>query len=410
MEICVQKFGGSSLVSIQLRMQVVERVINSINAGCKPVIVVSAMGRNGDAYATDTLIALVNKVNSNPCLRNMDLLLNCGEIISSVVLAETLNKHKLTAVALTGWQCGVNTNQNYGNARIEYIDTGVIEQLLKEDKIPVVAGFQGYHNSSKEVTTLGRGGSDTTAVAIAAALGCKSCEIYTDVDGVKTADPCLVPNAPTLSSITYREVIELAHLGAKVIHPRAVEIAMEAGIELRIFAVNRSGVGTVISKSPVTKDGKKISDRVVTGIAHLNSRAHVRVTGAEDFNRTDLTLDIFEKLADQNISLDFIYVSPDLIAFIIDDQMSELVKEVLAGLKLNITVDQGYAKVSVVGAGMHGVPGVMARVIRSLEKAGVPIYQTTDSHANISCLIKEKNLVVAVRALFDEFELCEEEG
>jgi aspartate kinase len=193
------------------------------------------------------------------------------------------------------------------------------------------------------------------------------------------------------------------------VHPRAVEIAMEAGIELKILAADQDGFGTTITQSTGTRpDGRQIVDRVVTGIAHLPKRAHVRISGIEDFNKSAVTLEIFNLLAQNQISVDLIYLSPELIAFIVDDEKAELVKKVLADLGLNIIVEQGYAKVSVVGAGMHGVPGVMARVVRSLEKAAVPIYQTTDSHANISCLIKEKDLLPAVRALYDEFELSKE--
>lgn len=408
MKTCVQKFGGSSLISVKQRKQVVDRITRTINDGYQPVVVVSAMGRAKDPYATDTLIELVKEINSDPCLRNMDMLLSCGEIISAVVLAETLNQLGYTAVALTGWQSGIITDENFGNARILSVNTDLITKLLEEGKIPIVTGFQGC-TLSGEVTTLGRGGSDTTAVALGAALSCDTVEIYTDVDGVKTADPRLIPDAPTISSITYQEIMELAHLGTRVIHPRAVEIAMEAGIELKILGLDQLSCGTIIRKGLSGRiDPKQISDRVVTGIAQITGCAHVKISGVEDFNKSHLTLIIFDILATKGVSVDLIYLSPKLIAFIIDDKMSALVREVLADLGLNIIVDLGYAKVSVVGAGMHGVPGVMARVVRSLDQANVPIYQTTDSHANISCLIKEKKLAAAVRALFDEFELSKE--
>jgi len=405
MTVCVQKFGGSSLITRELREQVALRVIEKLHSQVQPVVVVSAMGREGDAYATDTLLNLVKSVNPLPTSRNLDLLLSCGEIISAVIMAETLNRLGYQAIALTGWQAGIVTDQHHGNARIVSIDPEPLKQHLTKGKIPVVAGFQGY-STDQEVTTLGRGGSDITAVALGAALGCKVVEIYTDVDGVKTADPRIIPEAPTLSSITYKEIIELAHLGAKVVHPRAVEIAMEAGLELKILATAQAGVGTTITRSPlVLGQHKKISDRVVTGIAHLAKRAHVKISGCDDFNNSPVTLKIFEILAENKVSVDLIYLSPELIAFIVDDEVSALVKEVLSNLGLNISVEQGYAKVSVVGAGMHGVPGVMARVVRCLEKVNVPIYQTTDSHANISCLIREKDLAVAVRALYEEFDL-----
>ena len=408
MEFCVMKFGGSSLVTGELRQLVAQRIIAKVESGCDPVVVVSAMGRAGDAYATDSLMDLLRSVNPSPSPQNLDLLLSCGEVISAVVLAETLNQAGYRAQALTGWQAGIVTDQSFGNARIVSIDPETVIQASAQKIIPIVAGFQGQTSSGK-VTTLGRGGSDITAVAIAAALDCQHVEIYTDVDGVKTADPRLIPDAPTIAALTYGEVIELAHLGAKVVHPRAVEIAMEAGIELKILSTDQAGPGTTIASGVSgKKDRPKITDRVVTGIAHLTRRAHVKISGLADFNQSELTLKLFDLLAQNKISIDLIYLSPQLIAFIIDDENAESVKEVLADLGLNITVEKGYAKVSVVGAGMHGVPGVMARVVRSLEQANVPIFQTTDSHANISCLVREEDLIAAVRALFAEFELSKE--
>ncbi len=410
MKICVQKFGGSSLALDKSRILVANRILGALERGYRVIVVVSAMGRMDEAYATDTLISLARATHNPPSPRNLDLLLSCGEIISAVILAETLNRLGQQAIALTGWQCGIVTDQNFGDARILSVKTDLLTQMLLEDKIPVVTGFQGY-SVLGEVTTLGRGGSDTTAVALGAALDCEVVEIYTDVDGVKTADPRLIPDAPTLASITYHEIMELAHLGTKVIHPRAVEIAMEAGLELRILGIDGLGCGTIIKKGLRRRiEGKLVMDKIVTGIAQLSGRAHVKITGVEDFNKSPLTLTIFDVLAKKGISVDLIYVSPQLIAFIIEDKMSSLVRKVLTELGLNIIVDQGYAKVSVVGAGMHGVPGVMARVVRSLEQADVSIYQTTDSHANISCLVKENQLALAVRALFDEFELCKKGG
>ncbi|MDI9419777.1 MAG: aspartate kinase [Firmicutes bacterium] len=408
MEFCVQKFGGSSLTTDNLRHLVAQRIIEKIESGCAPVVVVSAMGRAGDKYATDSLIDLIHSVSKNPDPQNLDLLLSCGEVISAVILAETLNRLGCRARAMTGWQAGIVTDQSFGNARIISVDPEAVIEASSEKCVPVIAGFQGQSPSGK-ITTLGRGGSDITAVAIAAALECRIVEIYTDVDGVKTADPRLIPDAPTIAALTYNEVMELAHLGAKVVHPRAVEIAMEARIELKVLGTDQTGFGTTIAPGPGgKKGGAKISDRVVTGIAHLPRRAHVKISGLADFNQSEVTLQVFDLLARNQISIDLIYLSPQLIAFIIDDDKVKVVEQVLAGLGLNVTVDQGYAKVSVVGAGMHGVPGVMARVVRSLEQANVPIFQTTDSHANISCLIREKDLLAAVRALFAEFELAKE--
>ncbi len=409
MKILVQKFGGSSLKTSELRKEVTHHILRAKENGYVPVVVVSAIGREGDPYATDTLINLIKDVNKNSCSRNMDLLLSCGEIISAVVLAETLNAVGHSALAVTGWQCGILTDAQYRNAHLLSINVNKIISILDKGVVPVITGFQGV-TVNGEITTLGRGGSDTTAVALGAVLHSEWVEIYTDVDGVKTADPRLIPDAPTMSSLTYREVIELAHLGAKVIHPRAVEIAMEEGVLLKILPTASAGKGTVIGSGiSGNQGGERIGDRVVTGIAHLGRRAHVRISGVDDFNKSRLALNIFDMLANRDVSVDLIYLSPKLIAFIIDDEMCDTVKEVLCDLGLNTSVETGFAKVSVVGAGMHGVPGVMARVVRCLEESQVPIHQTTDSHANISCLIREKELTEAVRALYQEFGLNKEE-
>lgn len=408
MKITVQKFGGSSLNANELREQVVKHIKVAISDGYAPVVVVSAIGRDGEPYATDTLIKLAKSISPTPDPSNLDLLLNCGEVISATLLVETLNQHGIAATALTGWQSGIITDKNYGRARVLSVDPSRVKQVLEAGQVCVVAGFQGV-TSDGEITTLGRGGSDTTAVVIAAALQCQSVEIYTDVDGVKVADPHLVPNAPTLVSLDYHEIMEMAHLGTKVIHPRAVEIAMKSGIDLKILST-KAGYGTLITNQAkgYEMSGEQIADRVVTGIANLGDRAHVKISGPVDFNQSPLKLRIFELLAQNKVSVDLIYLSPGLIAFIIDNEMSQLVKKVLADLGLNIIVEQGYAKVSIVGAGMHGVPGVMSRLVSSLTQVQVAIYQTTDSHANISCLIKETDLSVAVKALCDEFDLIKE--
>lgn len=411
MKTIVQKFGGSSLATPRLREQVIGHIKRARSEGYWPVVVVSAMGRKGDSYATDTLLELAKNIHSSPDSRNLDLLISCGEVISAVILAETLNKQGIAASVLTGWQSGIQTDEKFFDARILSIHPDRIEKMLRDNRIPVVTGFQGVTKGG-DVTTLGRGGSDTTAVALGVVLEADLVEIYTDVDGVKAADPRLVPDAPTLKSITYREVAELAHLGAKVIHPRAVEIAMEQGIPLKVLSTDSSGEGTVIYHGVKEKSdgGERVGDRVVTGIAHLGDRAQVKIRGEHDFNKTGLALKIFDILARKGISVDLIYLSPDLIAFIVDVEKAADAREVLAPLGLNVTVEVGFAKVSVVGAGMHGVPGVMARVVSSLENAKIDIYQTTDSHANISCLVKEEDLPQAVRALYQEFRLNKEGG
>lgn len=407
MRIIVQKFGGSSLATSEIRCEAFQRVQDAVDKGYTPVVVVSAMGRQGDPYATDTLLSLMEETNPKAGARNSDLLISCGEIISATIFAEGLSSMGLPAEALTGWQCGIYTDDTHSSARVQRIHSDRIWKSLNCGKIPVITGFQGVTDNN-EVTTLGRGGSDTTAAALGVVLQAECVEIYTDVDGVKTADPRLIPNAPTLKVLSYREVVELAHLGTQVVHPRAAEIAMEEGIPIRVLSTIKPGSGTMIGhnlKEHAGVGGEPVGDRIVTGIAHLTNRAHVLITGDRDFHSSRLAPKVFDLLAQHGVSVDLIFLSVDLIAFIIDESKVQLTRDALTSLDLNVKIEEGFAKVSVVGAGMHGVPGVMARVVNALERENIPIFQTTDSHANISCLVRENDVKQAVQALYKEFHL-----
>ncbi|HHT42519.1 MAG TPA: aspartate kinase [Firmicutes bacterium] len=407
MRIVVQKFGGSSLTSLELRREAMQRVWETADQGLTPVVVVSAMGRIGDPYATDTLLELIQETNPNAKGENVDLLLSCGEIISAAVFAEGLRSMGLPATALTGWQCGITTDAVHLGARVLEVQSERLWEILRMGRIPVVAGFQGVTKEGV-VTTLGRGGSDTTAAVLGVVLKAERVEIYTDVDGIKTADPRIVPDAPTLQVMSYREVVEMGHMGAKVLHPRAAEIAMEEGIPVQVRSVQRSSGGTSIGhgvKSKSAVGGEPVSDRVVTGIAHLGKRAQVKISGVGDFHASGLGARVFRVLAEAGVSVDLIYLSTDTAAFVIDQAKVGIAREALAPLELELEIKLGFAKVSVVGAGMHGVPGVMARVVNCLNDEGIPIYQTSDSHANISCLILEEHTARAVQALYREFHL-----
>lgn len=407
MRIIVQKFGGSSLATPELRTEALQRVKESLEEGFHPVVVVSAMGRRGDPYATDTLLDIIYEVNPRAEGVNVDLLMACGEIISASLFAESLCRAGFPAEALTGWQSGIITDGVHQGARVNSVQSGKLTQLLLAGKIPVVAGFQGVSTNDK-VTTLGRGGSDTTAAVLGVVLKAERVEIFTDVDGIKTADPNLIPDAPTLKAMSYREVVEMGHLGAKVLHPRAAEITMEEGIPLQIRSVCHSKGGTMIGHGvnpQVSFMGEKVVDRVVTGIAQLGKRAQVKIRGISNFHNSGVSTKIFQLLAEAAVSVDLIYLSPDLIAFVIDQVKVDVTQGVLNSLGLDVSIEVGFAKVSVVGAGMHGVPGVMARVVNCLESEEIPIYHTTDSHANISCLVLEKHVPRAVQALYREFQL-----
>lgn len=403
MKVIVQKFGGTSVATAALREDVVRHVARAIDEGYRPVVVVSAMGRKNDPYATDTLIGLARDAGGPTGGRELDLLMSCGETISAVIMAQTLKAKGYPAIALTGAQAGIITDDHYGEARVLRVDTERMQQALAEGKIPVVAGFQGC-TADGDVTTLGRGGSDTSASVVGVALGADLVEIYTDVDGVKTADPRLVPDAITLEHMTYAEVVEMALLGAKVIHPRAVEIAREGRVPLKVRATTGSGAGTLITDGrPATRAADQMIDRPVVGIAHVLGRAHVTL----DVHAAppEAVSGVFRALGDAGISVDMIDVSPEQIRVTIQSSFSDKARELLTQLGFTAEVSVGYAKVSVVGAGMHGVPGVMARVASALARAGVVIYQTTDSHANISCLVREADAATSVTVLHQEFGL-----
>lgn len=410
MRIVVQKFGGSSLATPEVRSEALQRVWEAVEEGLSPVVVVSAMGREGDPYATDTLLDLIYRMNPGAEGSNVDLLVSCGEIISASIFAEGLRKMELPAVALTGWQCGITTDDVHLGARVTSVQPEKLWEILGAGIIPVVAGFQGVTETGR-ITTLGRGGSDTTAAVLGVVLKAELVEIFTDVDGIKTADPRLVPDAPTLKVMSYREVVEMGHMGAKVLHPRAAEITMEEGIPLQIRSVVHSKGGTTVGRGVGLKTpfgGEKVTDRVVTGIAHLGKRAQVKIEGthdSDDFHRSGLAATVFQSLAEAGVSVDLIYLSPDLIAFVIDQAKVDITKGVLTPLGLHVKIEVGFAKVSIVGAGMHGVPGVMARVVTCLEREAIPIFQTTDSHANISCLVLEEHVPRAVQGLYKEFQL-----
>ncbi len=406
MRIIVQKFGGTSVATSEGRENVVKKVKEALGNGFGVVVVVSAIGRAGDPYATDTLIGLARGVLKSVKPRELDLLMSCGENISTVVMVQTLKAQGIEASAFTGGQAGIITDHHFNSSRIIEIKPENLWNCLEEGRVAVVAGFQGV-TTDGEITTLGRGGSDTTASALGVALNAEVVEIYTDVDGVMTADPRLVPQAKPLSVMTYSEVCEMAHLGAKVVHPRAVEIAMEGRIPLRIRSTFSDNLGTLISDGTPIGNIEIRSEKVVTGLAHISEMALVRMTSNEDLNKNGKVLEIFQQMAHSGISVDMIQVSPFQIAFIIKGDLAEKAKDTISVLNLEHQVEKGYAKVAIVGTGMRGVPGVMARMVKGLQKENISIYHSTDSHINIACLVKQEEMCKALQALHDEFELAD---
>lgn len=407
MKITVQKFGGTSLVNSEQRDRVCDIIQKTLDSGTRAVIVVSAMGRKQDPYATDTLIDLVREVNPDPPAREMDLLMACGEIISGVVLAAQLESRGIPARFLTGEQAGIVTDGNFNNAHIQYINPKNVIDCLEEGRVPVVAGFQGKAENG-ELTTLGRGGSDTTASALGVALRAEVIEIFTDVEGVMTADPRIVDNARLLDDITYNEICQLARDGAKVIHPRAVEIAMQSGIPLRVRSTFSDSAGTLITNQNQGRPDsvRIIRDRLIAGITYTSNIAQIKVNISQmGDNKKGAELKIFQTLANDGISIDFISVQPDLIMFTVPTDDSARTIDILRSIGLNPDVEMRCAKVAVVGAAMTGIPGVMARVVEALTDNNIPILQSGDSYTNIWCLVKREHMEKAVRALHDKFEL-----
>lgn len=405
MRIVVQKFGGTSVATPKSREMAVGKIARAQEQGFQSVVVVSAMGRKGDSYATDTLIDLARRECKQVAARELDLLMCCGEIISAVVMAATLQDAGIDAAVLTGGQAGIMTDSNFSSARIQKIDPARILNLLKMGRTPVVCGFQGA-SADGEMTTLGRGGSDTTAAALGAALNARMVEIYTDVDGIMTADPRIVDNARILDMISYSEVCQLAQQGAKVIHPRAVEIAMQKSIPLVVKSTFSEKPGTLITNiGKEDSSGTYVEDRIATGVTYLSNIAQIRVRLGSASHQAGVS--VFKAMSENGISVDLINVLPDQIMFTVGQEMMDKAAATLHGLGFDIETVSGCAKVSVVGGGMREVPGVMASFVEALSTSGIVILQTVDSNASISVLVRQSDVSQAVQALHEKFGLAQ---
>lgn len=402
MQILVQKFGGTSVQNEENRNHVINHIKNALVQDYKVVVVVSALGRKPDPYATDTLLDLIDFPSNQNTKREVDLLMSCGETIASVVLSNELQKKHIRAAALTGAQAGFITNEDFNQAKIKEVKTARMMQELEQNDVVVVAGFQGQ-TASGEITTIGRGGSDTTAAALGAALDAERIEIFTDVNGIMTADPRVVSSARALDVVTYTEICNLAYQGAKVIHPRAVEIAMQAKIPIRVRSTYMQDEGTLVTASRVQEAGKDITDRMITGIAHMSSITQIRIHTKKEAHR--LQSEVFKAMAEAGISVDFINISPTGVIYTVPETHTQKALHILETLGFQPEITENCAKVSAVGAGMTGVPGVASRIVQSLTNAGVQILQSADSHTTIWVLINEKDLSAAVNALHDVFQL-----
>lgn len=400
----VQKYGGSSVANAERIKRVAGRVAEVKSEGHDVVVVVSAMGDT-----TDELIELVNSISDSPAEREMDMILSTGEQVSIGLLAMAVQNHGLGAISMTGPQAGIQTDRVHTKARIKDIQCDRIKEELASGKIVIVAGFQGI-NRYGDITTLGRGGSDTTAVALAAALNADVCEIYTDVDGVYTTDPRVVRDAKKLDFITYDEMLELAHLGAQVLHPRSVECAKMYNIKLHVRSSFNNNPGTIVKEA-----GNMEKKLVVTGVAHDLQVAKFGLFDVPDRPGTAYT--IFSALAEEHINVDMIIQSAmrnevNDISFTVAATDLKRVQSVMEMIKdkvgfSGITWDDDLAKVSVVGAGMVSNPGVAAMIFEALSSQNINLEMISTSEIKVSCIIKSSQAEIAVKALHDKFKMAE---
>jgi aspartate kinase len=402
MGLIVQKFGGTSVGSVERILNVAERVKGEVQLGNSVVVVVSAMGKS-----TDELVKLAKEITANPNKREMDMLLSTGEQVSIALLTMALNQKGLEAVSFTGWQAGVVTEPVHGNARITKINIEAVERELQTGKVVIVAGFQGISEEG-QITTLGRGGSDTTAVALAAALHADRCDIYTDVTGVFTTDPRYIDSARKLASVSYDEMLELANLGAGVLHPRAVEFAKNYHVQLVVRSSIEKEEGTVIEEEATMEQ-----NLVVRGVAFEDEITRVSVIGLTN-SLTSLST-IFTTLAKNHINVDIIIQSitesgnPSLSFSIKTEDLMETLrvledhKDLLKYEQLD--AENRLAKVSIVGSGMISNPGVAAQMFEVLAENNIAIKMVSTSEIKVSTVVEESNMLKAVKVLHDAFGL-----
>ncbi len=401
MGLVVQKFGGSSVRDAERVMNVARRIVETYDSGNNVVVVVSAQGDT-----TDDLIAKAKEINENPSKREMDMLLSSGEQISISLLAMAIEKLGKPVVSLTGWQAGFKTDSKYSLARIHKIDKERLQNELDKKKIIIVAGFQGI-NKYDDITTLGRGGSDTSAVALAAALHADVCEIYTDVDGVYTADPRICKNAYKLEDISYDEMLELASLGANVLHNRSVELAKKYHVKLSVRSSLNKNEGTYV------KEVDKVEKMLVRGVTRDNDCARIALCGVED--TPGKAYQVFALLSKHGISVDLIIqsigngVKKDISFTITEGDLEETIK-ILEENKDDLSIDdikvkKDVSKVSIVGAGMVNNAGVATTMFEALYNANINISMIATSEIKISVLVDQKDAERAVEAIHDKFML-----
>lgn len=395
----VMKFGGSSVADLDKIRNVAERCIKKWREGNQVVVVLSAMGKT-----TDRLLAQAGEISSMPSRREMDMLLATGEQVSVSLMAMTMIQMGVTAISLNAWQVPMHTTSAYQNAKLKRIDSERITKELDSNKIVVVTGFQGV-NKYDDVTTLGRGGSDTTAVALAAALNADLCEIYTDVDGVYTADPRIVPDSRKMPEVTYEEMLEFASLGAKVLHSRCVEMARRYNVNLVVKSSMSEEEGTVV------KETTKMEKMLISGVAVDKNIAKIAVSGMKD--NPESTFRLLNLMAKNGVNIDvmiqslekdgtktltFTVARPDMMMTL---ELLKKYSDVIGNA--NVSCEEDVAKVSVVGAGVSSNPGVAAKMFEALSNAGINTDMVTTSEIRITAVIKEAEAEMAMRAVHDRF-------
>lgn len=407
MALVVQKYGGSSVATAERIRRVAERIVETKKQGNDVVVVVSAMGDT-----TDELLDLAQQVNPSPPAREMDMLLTSGERISNSLVAMAISSLGAEAQSFTGSQAGVITTSSHGKAKIIDVTPGRVRSALDDGKIVLVAGFQGVSQDTKDVTTLGRGGSDTTAVALAAALEADVCEIYTDVDGIYTADPRIVPDARHLANVSFEEMLEMAACGAKVLMLRCVEYARRYNVPVHVRSSYSTKSGTMVSGS---MEDIPVEEAILTGVAHDRSEAKITVVGLDD--KPGYAAKVFRAVADAEINIDMVLQNVSKvdtgktdITFTLPRELGPVGVEKLTKLKeeigfTDLLYDDHIGKVSLVGAGMKSHPGVTATFCEALSEAGINIELISTSEIRISVLCRDSELDDAVRVLHKAFDL-----
>ncbi|MGV1034256.1 MAG: aspartate kinase [Microbacteriaceae bacterium] len=408
MSLIVQKYGGSSVADAESIKRVARRIVETKQAGHQVVVAVSAMGDT-----TDELLDLAHEVNEHPDARELDMLLTAGERISMAVLAMAVEALGVSAQSFTGSQAGMITDSKHGAARIVDVTPGRLQEALDDDQVVIVAGFQGFSRESRDITTLGRGGSDTTAVALAAALGAEVCEIYTDVDGVFTSDPRVVPKAHKLDKVTSEEMLELAAAGAKVLHIRAVEFARRHGVKLHVRSSFSPAPGTIVYDP--TPEEQLVEEAIIAGVATDTSEAKITVVGVPDV--PGVAARIFRVIADENVNVDMIVQNVSAaatgktdISFTLPKTEGRKALDALEAAREmlgfdGLEYDEEIGKLSLVGNAMRSNAGVSATFFEALSAAGVNLEMISTSEIRISVVTRAAKLAEAARALHTAFGL-----